>query len=102
MGDLRMKINGKEVTAKKFAFEGCHKIYIIDTPEEEAQALKYGYDIYPIEEIKEAYEGSCSLKFISNWPLDDKDIEGTSKRKTPFVSYVAQFENATFEGVENE
>ena len=43
-----MKINGKEVTAKKFAFEGCHKIYVIDTPEEEAQALKYGYDIYPI------------------------------------------------------
>ena len=84
-----MKINGKEVTAKKFAFEGCHKIYVIDTPEEEAQALKYGYDIYPIEEIREAYEGSCSLKFISNWPLDDND----------FVSYVGQFEKATFEGV---
>ena len=87
-----MKINGKEVTAKKFAFEGCHKIYIIDTPEEEAQALKYGYDIYPIEEIKQAYKGSCSLKFISNWPMNDDD----------FVSYVAQFEGATFEGVENE
>jgi hypothetical protein len=64
-----MKINGKEVTAKKFAFEGCHKIYVIDTPEEEAQALKYGYDIYPIEEIEQAYKDSCSLKFISNWPL---------------------------------
>jgi hypothetical protein len=89
MGDLRMKINGKEVTAKKFAFEGCHKIYVIDTPEEEAQALKYGYNIYPIEEIKEAYEGSCSLKFISNWPMNDDD----------FVSYVAQFEKATFKGV---
>jgi hypothetical protein len=87
-----MKINGKEVTAEKFAYEGCHKIYVIDTPEEEAQALKYGYNIYPIEEIKEAYEGSCSLKFISNWPLDDNN----------FVSYVAQFEDATFEGIENE
>ncbi len=84
-----MKINGKEVTAKKFAFEGCHKIYIIDTPEEEAQALKYGYDIYPIEEIKQAYKGSCSLKFISSWPLDNNN----------FVSYVAQFEKATFKGV---
>ena len=84
-----MKINGKEVTAEKFAYEGCHKIYVIDTPEEEAQALKYGYNIYPIEEIREAYEGSCSLKFISNWPMNDDD----------FVSYVAQFEKATFEGV---
>jgi hypothetical protein len=89
MGDLRMKINGKEVTAEKFAYEGCHKIYVIDTPEEEAQALKYGYNIYPIEEIKEAYEGSCSLKFISSWPLDNNN----------FVSYVAQFEKATFKGV---
>jgi hypothetical protein len=89
MGDLRMKINGKEVTAEKFAYEGCHKIYVIDTPEEEAQALKYGYNIYPIKEIREAYEGSCSLKFISNWPLDDNN----------FVSYVAQFEKATFKGV---
>ena len=97
-----MKINGKEVTAKKFAFEGCHKIYVIDTPEEEAQALKYGYDIYPIKEIEQAYKDSCSLKFISNWPLNVNDIEGSSKRESPFVSYVAQFEDATFEGVENE
>ncbi len=84
-----MKINGKEVTAEKFAFEGCHKIYVIDTPEEEAQALKYGYNIYPIEEIREAYEGSCSLKFISSWPLDTDE----------FVSYVGQFEDANFEEV---
>ena len=84
-----MKINGKEVTAKKFAFEGCHKIYVIDTPEEEAQALKYGYDIYPIKEIEQAYKDSCSLKFICNWRMNDDD----------FVSYVGQFEKATFEGV---
>ena len=82
-----MKINGKTMVGDRFAFEGCHKIYIIDTPEEEAQALKYGYNIYPIKEIEKAYKNSCSLKFISNWPLDDNN----------FVSYVDQFEDATFE-----
>ena len=84
-----MKINGKEVTAEKFAYEGCHKIYVIDTPEQEAEARDCGYEIHPIKEIKQAYKGSCSLKFISSWPMNDDD----------FVSYVAQFEKATFEGV---
>ena len=25
-----MKINGKQVTGNKFAYDGCHKIYILD------------------------------------------------------------------------
>jgi hypothetical protein len=86
-----IKINGKTITGDRFAFDGCHKIYIIDTPEEETQALKYGYNIYPIKEIEEAYNDSCSLKFISNWPLDDN-----------FVSYANQCEEATFEVIDDE
>ena len=81
-----MKINGKTVTGDRFAFDGCHKIYIIDTPEE-AEARRYGYEIYPIEDIEQTYEDSCNLKFISSWNDDD------------FVSYVRQSEDATFEGV---
>jgi hypothetical protein len=84
-----MKINGKTVTGDRFAFEGCHKIYVIDTPEQEADARDYGYEIYPIEDIKQAYKDSCSLKFISSWPMNGDN----------FVSYVAQFEDAIFEGV---
>jgi hypothetical protein len=82
-----MKINGKTVTGDRFAFDGCHKIYIIDTPEQEAEARRYGYEIYPIEDIEQTYEDSCNLKFISSWNDDD------------FVSYVRQSEDATFEGV---
>ena len=84
-----MKINGKTVTGDRFAFEGCHKIYIIENPEQEADARGCGYEIFPIDEIKQAYKDSCSLKFISSWPMNDDD----------FVSYVGQFEKATFEEV---
>lgn len=87
-----IKINGKAIIGDQFAYEGCHKIYIINTPEEEAQALEYGYNIYPIKEIEKTYKDSCSLKFISNWPLDDNN----------FVSYANQCEEATFEGIDDE
>lgn len=78
-----MKINGKEVLGKKFAYDGCHKIYVIEDLEEEKNAKDLGYSIHCIEEIADYWELSCSLRFIYNWKLDK--------------TYVAQFENATFE-----
>jgi hypothetical protein len=86
-----MKINGLQVTAKKFAFDGCHKIYLIENKAEEKEALSYGYHILPIRELPQAYENSCSLKFISNWPLE--------LHEENFISYVGQFEDAHFEGI---
>lgn len=78
-----MKINGIEVvTNGKFAYDGCHKIYIIEDEENEEEASD-GYKILPIEKLKETYENSCELKFIHNWNLDK--------------TYVAQFEEAVFE-----
>jgi hypothetical protein len=77
-----MKVNNQEITAKSFAFDGCHKIYLCDSSEEERDAAETGYDIFPIEELQAAYEGSCGLRFINNWALDK--------------SYVSQFEQAVF------
>lgn len=78
-----MKINGIEVKAKKFAYDNCHKIYTIKNNKEMKEALKCNYTIYPIDMIKNAYEYSCGLKFISSWDLK--------------TYYVRQFENAVFE-----
>jgi len=75
-------INGKQTKAKKFAFDGCHKIYLIESAKDAREALEVGYDIYPIAELQSAYEDSCGLRFISNWALT--------------VDFVAQFEDATF------
>lgn len=79
-----MKINGIEVvTNGKFAYDGCHKIYIIEDEQDEKEAIEFEYDLLPIEKLKETYEDSCPLKFISNWKLDKY--------------YVSQFKEAKIE-----
>lgn len=70
-----MKINGKEITAKAFAFDGCHKIYLVETVEDDETLREYGYDIYEISGIKQAYEDSCSLRFIQTFGGDDEKYE---------------------------
>jgi len=77
-----MKINDKPTHAKKFAFDGCHKIYLIESKVDEADAKAHGYEIFPISQLQDAYEGSCSLRFISNWQLT--------------TQFVYQFEDAAF------
>lgn len=73
-----MKINGKTVVGNEFAYEGCHKIYIIENEENRKQAIKFGYEVYPIDLLEETFENACSLRFISNWDMD--------------IRYVNQFE----------
>lgn len=75
-----MTINGKKITAKEFAFDNCHKIYLVNNKDDKAQLLEYGYDFYPIEEIKEAFDGGCGLRFIQDM--------------TTFNNIVGQFEPA--------
>jgi hypothetical protein len=77
-----MKINAKTTHAHQFAFDGCHKIYLIESPVDEADAKAHGYEIFPISELQDAYEGSCGLRFISNWQLT--------------TDFVHQFEDAEF------
>jgi len=78
-----MKINGIKVKGEKFAYDDCHKIYIIETKKDEIEAFENDYIILPIEEIERVYNRSCGLRFIHNWKLNK--------------TYVAQFENAVFE-----
>lgn len=78
-----MKINGREVKGKLFAFDGCHKIYIIEDEDDYKKAKDLGYIIKDIKLLKDVYNDSCELRFISNWKLTDY--------------YVKQFEEAVFE-----
>lgn len=77
-------INGTEITQDRFAFDDCHKFYLIETPEDEAKYRGYGYNIYPIEDLPFAWLDSCPLRFILSADLK--------------TSYVDQFEPAWFEG----
>ena len=64
-----MKINGTEITATKFAFDGCHKFYLLNGYSEQKEAEEMGYSIYPIKDLPEAFWNSCPLRFIGNWDL---------------------------------
>ena len=78
-----MKLNGIELEATRFAYEGCHKIYIIGNEEESKEAIDIGYDLYSIDELEDVFNKSCSLRFINSWDCEKR--------------YVKQFEEAIFE-----
>lgn len=78
-----VKINGKMVYDNTFAYDNCHKIYILETLEDKLEAIKLGYKITLIEDIEKVYNNSCPLRFINNWKLTEV--------------YAKQGENASFE-----
>ena len=80
-----MTINGHKIKAKLFAWDTCHKIYLINTRIDKKTYLEYEYNLFPISELEEAYKSSCSLRFISNGDLQGENI-------------VDQFAKAVFQG----
>lgn len=55
---------------KQFAYDGCHKIYLIENEENLRDAKASGYHIYPIEQLEEKFNSSCGLRFINTWDLE--------------------------------
>jgi len=74
-----MKINGKNIDGKKFAYDGCHKIYVIEDKKDEKEAIDLCYSILNIKKLPETYYKSCPLRFISNWKLTKKYVEQCKK-----------------------
>ena len=65
-----IKINNFKVkTCGFFAYDGCHKIYILENAENVEDAINSNYNIFKIEKLEEIYNKSCDLKFINNWDL---------------------------------
>lgn len=62
------KIKAIEESGLRLAYDGCHKIYVIETDDEREKMIRdYGYepaDIFPASEIRNLIEGSCSLVFV--------------------------------------
>ena len=67
-----MKIGRYNIKAKEFFFDGCHKIYLIETPQDKKVFFSRDWeesDIYPIDQLIEIYMSSCPLKFIDTCKL---------------------------------
>ena len=69
-----LKINGIEIEAEVFAYDGCHKLYVLNDEDAENEAKECGYDIYSIEYLLEAFVNSCPLRFINEWGGDFNTI----------------------------
>lgn len=76
-----VKIGTQKSTASSFAFDHCHKIYLCEDLADIKKAKSYGYEIYDINGLKDAWEDSCSLRFISNFKLDKSYIPQFRDRK---------------------
>jgi len=69
-----VSFNGIRLTAKWFAYDGCHKIYTLETEEEKAEAESYDYQVLPIGKLRQTYKHSCPLRFIDSWNLENEYV----------------------------
>ena len=63
-----LTVNGQRIEATHFAWDGCHKIYLIDSPAGHEEIKGWGYeesDIYTISLLPQIWKESCALRFIS-------------------------------------
>ena len=81
---MALRINGQIITAIGFAFDGCHKFYLLENDADCKKMVGLDYNIYLIEGLPEAWLFSCQLRFI-----DSADLK---------KCYVHQGEPAYFEG----
>lgn len=66
-----VNINNKTVKHDGyFAYDDCHKIYILEDDTDLMEAKESKYTIIPISRLKETFDNSCFLRFISNWKLN--------------------------------
>ena len=77
-------INDNKIKQNRFAFDGCHKFYLIDNPKDERMMRELGYQIYEIDDLPLAWNDSCPLRFIMSANLE--------------TTYVSQGEPARFMG----
>lgn len=66
LGDKKYEVQNCD----RIAWDGCHKIYLITTQDQAAQAVSYGYELLDVSEIWRVYEESCSLRFIEFWEVE--------------------------------
>ena len=63
-------INDTRIRADEFAFDGCHKIYIVTDQKSRDELESYGYEFLPISELQGAWDISCGLRFINEANLN--------------------------------
>lgn len=71
--DKRIKLIEK--SGWPLAWDGCHKIYFLQDAGREAQAREFEYEIHPSTDLRDLWEDSCSLRFVTRWGYDNDDFD---------------------------
>lgn len=87
-------INDHTIEADEFAWDGCHKIYVVTNKESRDELAYYGYDFFPIAELQEAWDTSCNLKFINSADLVDSFVPQFFEEETGSTVKIKVQENA--------
>lgn len=66
--------------AKFYAYDGCHKIYMVEDESDFMEAIETGYNVKRIEDLRNDWKNSCPLKFIHNWKLNKDYIPQFAKK----------------------
>ena len=71
-----LKVNGVDVShCKGFAYNGCHKIYLVETDADIQEATHSGYmPLHTMDELRKTFVESCPLRFIRWWNLDKPPV----------------------------
>lgn len=74
--DTEEKLQHIERMPHQIAFDGCHKMYVTDSPEAVEDAVEIGYDLYPASQVRDLIERSCGLVFVNRWALPHEGNDG--------------------------
>jgi hypothetical protein len=64
------KLDLIEKSGWKIAYDGCHKLYFLQNEAQLESAQSYDYEIHSSSELKQLWENSCPLRFVTKWGLD--------------------------------
>lgn len=68
-----------------FFTDGCHKIYVAETPEDIATMKGYEYEeLCPMSALEDTFKGACPLRFISWVDLNKPCIVPQCARRVTF------------------
>ena len=87
-----LTINGEVVKATHFAYDGCHKFYLIFNSHDMAAMRGYGYgegesEILPVSDLADEWAGSCGLRFINRADLSGDDIVPQCYEVEPLIEW---------------
>ena len=78
---MTLKINGKPVTATEFAYDGCHKMYLINSPEDR-QTMRYCKSA----QKDQAGRSTGSRNIVQNQEDDRSDYRGGDQSRVRCAS----------------